>query len=425
MIRHICLSILFIALALPASTLNAQLSDRELVMMMTQQDVLVWERAARTIRDAESEIRSANRILQQKQPGIMQTQDDIRQMHSRARESIANANQRIQASRQIQTNLRQRYAAKAGGGSQAGAAPVTTSYTLDMPQIGYRAFIESEPVHMMRDLWQAGILRIYNGGVWRILPDGTYRNEERINEIITRTIIQFDTGRFSFRPTPEFEFTINAVNDKPEVMFPDKTRLIAETPTALIYHEIIPDGSDWIIASRAINLESSQIIMSRIQRVKNEYLLAEMNKPAPILENSEEETDAPQEEYELPGAAVVGARIQDDSGFISRLAETGTDYLVRVQPAVSPFSLANRRATAIAQNLLVNEGKLKLTDFTFLSAILEVADEKEDVIVTGAEAAAFILLPPRLGVREDTYMLMVRNLTNRQDLDLGKLVLVH
>lgn len=425
MIRHLCLTLLFLILALPASTLEAQLSDRELVMMMSQQDVLTWERAARTIRDAESEIRSANRILQQKQPGIMQTQDDIRHMHARARESITQANQRIQGARRVQTDLRQRYIAQSGRGGQAGDTPAITTYTVDMPQIGYRAFIEREPVHMMRDLWQAGILRIYNGGVWRILPDGTYRNEERINEIITRTIIQFDTGRFSFRPTPEFEFTINAVNDKPEVMFPDKTRLIADTPTALLYHEIIPDGSDWIIASRAINLQTNRIIMSRLQRVKNESLLAEMNKPVPARENSEEEPDAPQPEYDLPGAAVVGARIQDDSGFINRLAETGTDYLVRVQPAVSPFSLANRRATAIAQHILVNEGKLKLTDFTFLSAILEITDEKEDIIATGAEAAAFILLPPRLGVREDTYMLMVRNLTNRQDLDLGKMVLVH
>lgn len=363
-----------------------QLSDREVVALLSTSEVLQWEAAQEQLKAGKSQVDSGNRLIN-RPPSALRRPEEVAQDRADGKQMVTRGEQAIAAAQARLDRLRQIAIAKAQ------AAPdikeEDTTINLELSPSPLSDAIPTLTETLLFDIWGQGYGRIYLDGVYAIntgdeLP--FFIMDSAITENLRQVISRLDGTRFTFVADPDLKFTLGLRAGHAVIDFPGRDQVMRHYKSVLVYGELAYDPGQALalFSIRAIDLSSMRIVASELTSVyvDNELRNAFLNSEEPSADDAPDQIEA----------KALHVRLVEKNSFLQRLALSNTPFLFSINYIGDTSGIDCLSASMISKSILL-DAKVPLLDTDFVKTVMTRTEASADTEINDRTNAIWKLTP--------------------------------
>lgn len=347
------------------------LEQRDVLMpYMSAQQRIAYFKIARTLEEAQSELRSGEYLANSK-PTALDPDRDLKPLIERGKQMIAQAEATMRDSQAAMVQLLKQVQSQ----KEQQQAVDLTKYDYTLESATLEAALATHTRELMEACWALGYETLFFDGFFIRDGAGLRHAESGLRNQTYDALVKIDGANFSLTLPADFQLKPGTRGNSRQIFSYENAAIFENDKKALLVFELIdPEGSaTGLLSLRAVDLGTQAIAAQRL--VKLEDLATVLDLEADGLVDR------------IPAAVELRDPAQRIDIF-ANLSQPYTFQLLAGAPEASPVRLA---AACLADTLLQNSG-LQLVDSAFI--LSAYGDTLEDPETWVGQASAQLGLAP-------------------------------
>lgn len=385
-----------------------QISDREVVPLLTTSEVLEWERAKELEKTAQSQIATGERLIN-RPPSFLKTPAEHAEEKEAGKTMVEEGKANLARASEILDRLRQHATALQASDVMKDD---TVVYPFEFSPEVLDDAIFNTVEKLLFNLWNNGYGRIYFGGAYFMdtasdLP--VFIQDPILSAEMRRDIIRLDGTRFTFVGDEDTVFSLKTDRGRTVIDFPERSQILRHFKSAFIIAELIYDSrtKSALLSMRAIDLtsmnlasaelaviaiddkllqlvaanavadmdasESETAVEDKVASTKTVHAAAN-NEPT---EKGEDGDPASTEMDELLKPKIIYKRfavqMKDNKNFLKRVSDSENPFIFSFKYLGDTKGFESRAASMISKMILL-QNSLNVAETDFLPLILQYSE---------------------------------------------------